>query len=106
MTDHQSSDRPTENEILPEIKTRRMVLVNDADEEQAVAELTRGVVELRLGGCRSGLPCEALIFAGEVDGEFVAGVELWANGNSVAGSSVTVVGGQVEYRCFDPDTPG
>lgn len=64
-----------------------------------MVEPTGDLVEIRVGGSRSDMPCEVLIFAGEYEpGLFSAGLELWANGDSVAGQSVTVAGNTVEVR--------
>lgn len=84
MTDRQSTDSGNTPEVMPEVRTRRLVVVNEAGAEQAVVELTQDLVELRLGGSQAAMPCKVVVFAGEDEpGHFAAGVELWANGESV-----------------------
>lgn len=102
MTDQRPEEVHPSAEIVEEVRTRRLVIVDHEGVEKAVVELAGEVVEIRVGGSRASMPCEVLIFAGEYEpGLFSAGLELWANGDSVAGQSVTVAGKRVEVRSFE-----
>jgi hypothetical protein len=87
--------------VVAEIRTQRLAIVDSAGVEHAVIEVGDGVVECRLGGPRSGMPCEVLVSVGEHEqGTFIAGIELWANGDSVGGALVTVQGSHMGFLRF------
>lgn len=99
MTDVQDPVPGDVPEVVPEVRTRCLVIVDETGVERAAIEATDDVIELRLGGSRAGMPCEVVAYAGEDEpGQFAAGVELWANGESVGGSVVTVAGSQVSFH--------
>lgn len=88
-------------EVVPEVRTRRLAVVDEAGVEQAVLQVRRGVMEVSVGGGQSGVPCQVVIFAGEDEpGHYAAGIEIRANGDSVGGAAVTVVGSTVEFHRF------
>lgn len=102
MTDQRPDEGSPSTEVTEEVRTRRLVIVDHEGVEKAVVELAGDLVEIRVGGSRADMPCEVLVFAGEYEpGLFSAGLELWANGDSVAGQSVTVAGSNVEVRSFE-----
>ena len=102
MTDQRPEKVNPTTEVVEEVRTRRLAIVDREGVEKAVVELAGELVEIRVGGSRADMSCEVLIFAGEYEpGLFSAGLELWANGNSVAGQSVTVAGNTVEVRSFE-----
>ena len=90
-----------ETSIVPEVRTRRLTVVDDAGFERAIIEVNRGHVELRLISNLATPRCEVLIYAGQQDsGMPSAGVELWADGNSIGGSSLVSDHGQVQFATF------
>lgn len=94
-------ERPSSERVLPEVRTKHLVIVNESG--QPVAELTTrlGVVELRIGGSQGGLPCEVALTAGEDDpGNWSAGVTLWAQGDAVASWTVSVADRQINVGRF------
>ena len=91
--------------VVPEVRTRRLALVDEAGDEQVVMQVRRGVAEIVVGGDLFQSPCHAVVFASEDEpGHHTAGVELWANGNSVGGATVSVAGHEAEFRRFDPNS--
>lgn len=102
MTDQCPENATPGTEVVEEVRTRRLAIVDQEGVEKAVVELAGELLEIRVGGSRADMPCEVLIFAGKYEaGLFSAGLELWANGDSVAGQSVTVAGNTVEVRSFE-----
>lgn len=78
-------DAGVKAEVVPEVRTQRLVMVNEAGVEQAVLQVHHGMMEVCVGGEQSGVPCQVVIFAGEDEpGTFSAGVELWAKDESGA----------------------
>jgi hypothetical protein len=85
--------------VVPEIRTERLVVVDEHGAERAVLTIKQGVIELCMNSRADGRDCDVLMFAGEQEpGLFVAGVELSANGEAVGGSSVVVQGSGVEVE--------
>lgn len=77
--------------VHDEIRSQRFVLVDEHDAERLVAEITDEQAELRvqLPGTAPGHSCAAVVFAhpGDLTMEPTVGLELWVDGNSVAGCS-------------------
>lgn len=87
--------------VAKEVRTKRLAIIGDDGRELATFTARNGIVELRIGGTQSGVPCEATIYAGECDdGFFTAGMELWAHGDSVRGCTLTVTGNRVDAHRF------
>ena len=87
---------------MPEVRTKRLVIADEAGVERASLALSGDVIELRLGGSRANLPCEVLLFVSEDEpGAYAAGIELWAHGNSIRSTVVTVAGHHVELHHAD-----
>ena len=85
--------------VVPEIRTQRLVVVDEHGAERAVIRVKQGVVELCMNSRAAGRDCEVLMFAGEQEpGLFTAGVEFSANGEAVGGSSVVVQGSGLEFE--------
>lgn len=78
---------PSPSDVLDELRVRRLVLVDQHDQERLVAELIDNVLELRLdlphqqAGSRTSL----LLFAVPEQQEYCAGVgmQLWVDGDMV-----------------------
>ena len=100
--EREPASRP--GEVVPEVRTRRLVVVDEAGVERAVVQLRHGIIEITVGGEPAEAPCQVVLFAGEDEpGHHAAGLELRANGDSVAGCTITIVGRQVEHHLFGPD---
>jgi hypothetical protein len=73
--------------LADEVRTRRVALVGDGDQERLVAEVVAGVTELRLDlpGCPPGRRTSLLVFAAPEQPDWCAGlgVQLWVGGNLV-----------------------
>jgi hypothetical protein len=98
MASNRADDVPS---ITNEIRTRKIVVTDDQDNERAVVEIVQDHIELRLlaGGATD--QSEVLLFAGEqAPGTLAAGIELWVNGNSVAGCTAVTTGGEIELHRF------
>lgn len=88
-------------EIVDEVRTRRLVIVDSEGVERAIFKVHLGHVELRLVLGRDRQQCEVLCFAGEEEpGTFAAGAEFWAHGESLGGCSMIRHGDEVELRSF------
>jgi hypothetical protein len=100
--DRDKADKKTpDHEIADVIRTRRLVVVDRDGIERAVLTTHLGHIELRIGMGLDGHRCEVLVFAGEQEpGLFAAGVEFWANGDSIGGSSLTVQGREIDFHRF------
>jgi hypothetical protein len=87
--------------VAPEVRTRRLVVVDEHGAERAVIGVDNGHLELWIGTGRRGQGCEVLVFSGENDtGLLTAGVELCANGDGVGGESVSLRGNQIELHRY------
>jgi hypothetical protein len=105
MSEEQRAEIDGDPEVVPEIRTRRLALVNDTGDEQVVVQVRQGVAEIVVGGDLSDAPCHAVIFAGEDEpGHHTAGIELWAKGNSVGGATVSVAGRETRFHRFGTDS--
>jgi hypothetical protein len=90
-----------EQEILPEVRTRRLVIVDAGGVERASLKVHLSHVEMRLTLGREGQRCEVLCFAGEQEpGMFLIWTEFWADGESVGGCSMIRQGDKVELQSF------
>jgi len=76
--------------LTHQVRTRRLVVVDEDDNERIVGSADHGIAELRIelptrAGRHGSLALVA--FHGSFDGSPTIGVDLWADGNSVAGLS-------------------
>jgi hypothetical protein len=91
-------DEQTRNVPGDEVRTRKLVVVDNEGTERAVLTTRSSYIELRLN---AGPNYELLLFAGEHEpGLFALGIEFWANGESLGGASLTVQGGNVDFHRF------
>jgi len=100
MCDDELLDEYGLSKISEVVRTRRLIIMGDEREELATIGVSDGIVELRIGGGPAAFPCEATVYAGDTDGIFSAGVELWAHGDSVRGCTLTVTGNRVDTHRF------
>ena len=90
-----------DGEESEEIRTRKLVVVDADGIERAILTTHLGHVELRIGMGLDAHRCQVLLSAGEHEpGLFAAGVEFWADGNSIGGSSLTVQGSEIDFHRF------
>lgn len=88
-------------DVVGEVRTQRLVIVYSEGIERAIFKVHLGHVELQLVLGRENQQCEVLCFGGEQEpGMFLAGVEIWAHGESLGGCSMIRQGDVVELRKF------
>jgi hypothetical protein len=86
---------------LPKVRTKQLAIVDENGDPVAELSTRLGVVELRIGGTRAGLPCEIALTVGEEEaGVWSAGITLLANGDAVASWTITIAGKQVAVNHF------
>lgn len=93
--------------VQDEIRTRRIVLVDSTGAERFCVDLVDGdqVVELRITAEAGEKKCEVLAYAGWSGPDaMAAGVELWANGDSVIGHTIVVSREGIEAHSFEDRT--
>ena len=101
MDPNRADESTPDSEVQEVIRTRRLVVVDNEGTERALLTTHLGHVELRIGMGLDAQRCQVLLFAGEQEpGLFAAGVEFWANGESLGGSSLIRQGNQVEFHHF------
>ena len=79
-------------DLIPEVRTRRLVVVDDDGHERIVGEVVSGYAELRLDlpGTAPERSTSLLLFASDVRGNDQGpslGFQLWIDGDSVLGFS-------------------
>ena len=91
---------------IDEVRTRRFVVIDDRSNERAVIEIVQDHIELRLLSAEGSQRCEVLLFTGaEAPGTLAAGIELWVNGDSVAGCSAVATDSEIELHRFPYGRP-
>ena len=97
MSKTDESDQP----VTREIRTRRIVVVDDGGIDRAVVEVVKDHIELRLISGDGTNHCEVLAFAGlQARDEMAAGIELWVNGDCVGGCSAVLDRGEIEFHRY------
>lgn len=96
-----SNSDGTDEPIAQEIRTRRIVVVDDGGNDRAVVQVVRDHVELRLISSDGTNNCEVLAFSGlQARETLAAGIELWVNGDSVGSWTAVLSGGETELHRF------
>lgn len=95
---------------LDEVRTRRLVLVDENGAERIVAEVVRSIAEVRvaLPGV-DGHHGSAQLYAAEHDGKLglgpMLGLQIWADGNVRVGIDVWPEDGQWKSAVYTPTGP-
>jgi hypothetical protein len=98
----------TQDQASDEVRTRRLVIVDDDGTDRIVAEVRRSIAEVRVAlPDIDGHTGSVQIYAAEHDGKGelgpMLGVQAWADGNVRAGIDVWLEEGRWRSTVYSPD---